>query len=135
MTLLGLRAVRQWALVLLMGGIDEHRGPLLPTALIRARSCELMAAAKGAAEPDAYFSVGLLSISDALAGKPMADVMAELPLAAAVTSALIDRTGPMGAALSAAIACERGELPEHDADLALACYADAVAWTEAQGIV
>lgn len=134
MTLLGLRAVRQWALVLLMGGIGEQRGPLLPTALIRARTCELLATETGRAEPDACFSVGLLSICDALAGRPMADVLAELPLDKSVTEALLERTGPMGAALTAAIACERGELPEQDADLTLACYADAVAWTEAQGL-
>ena len=88
----------------------------------------------GKAEPDACFSVGLLSICDALAGRSMAEVLDELPLDRSVTDALLDRTGPMGAALTAAIACERGELPEHDADLTLACYSDAVAWTEAQGL-
>lgn len=134
MTLLGLRAVRQWALVLLMGGIDEQRGPLLPTALIRARTCELMAIEREAAEPDAYFSVGLLSICDALAGRAMEEVLAELPLDDSVTMALLDHSGPMGMALSRAIACERGELPETAPGMALACYADAVAWTESQGI-
>lgn len=134
MTMLGLRTVRQWALVLLMGGIDEQKGPLLPTALIRARTCELIAIENGAAEPDAYFSVGLLSISDALAGRPMQEVLDELPLDRKICAALIDREGPMGTALEAAITCERGQVPRGSSASALAAYADAVTWAEAQGV-
>lgn len=134
MMLLGPRTVRQWALVLLMSGIGEQRGPLLPTALIRARTAELVAHAMGLGQPDAFFSVGLLSVSDALAGRPLEQVLAELPLDDAVVAALLHHAGPMGQALAGAKACERGELPAADSGLVLACYADAVAWTEAQGL-
>lgn len=133
-TMLGLEAVRQWALVLLVGGIGERRGPLLSTALVRARACELLAHAKGLPFPDAFFSVGLLSVADALSGRALDEIVGELPLADAVTAALIDHAGPMGAALAAAIACERGRLPEQDPGLALACYDDAIAWADALGL-
>jgi EAL and modified HD-GYP domain-containing signal transduction protein len=132
--LLGPRTVRQWALVLLISGVGEHRGPLLTTALARARTCETIAHATGARDPDAWFSVGLLSISDALAGLPLAEVIGELPLADDITSALIRREGPKGAALTAAIACERGELPVDNPGLVLAAYADAVAWADAHAV-
>jgi EAL and modified HD-GYP domain-containing signal transduction protein len=133
--LLGPRAVRQWALVLLLGGIGEQRGPLLATALARARTCELLAAAKGAPDPEAWFSVGLLSVSDVLAGAALERVVADLPLAPDVAAALVHREGPKGAALAGAIACERAELPATDAALTLAAYVEAVAWADAQAAI
>jgi EAL and modified HD-GYP domain-containing signal transduction protein len=133
--LLGPRAIRQWALVLLIGGIGEQRGPLLATALARARTCELIAHAKGAPDAEAWFSVGLLSISDVLAGAPLERIVAELPLAEDVAAALVRREGPKGHALAAAIACERAQLPQTDRALTLAAYADAVAWADAHAVI
>jgi len=129
--LLGPRTVRQWALVLLLSGIGEQRGPVLATALARARTLETLAHVKGAGDPDAWFSVGLLSVSDALAGAPLPEVVERLPLADDVRDALVHRSGPKGAALSAAIACERAELPETDRRLVMTAYADAIAWADA----
>ncbi len=129
--LLGPRTVRQWALVLLLSGIGEHRGPVLATALARARTLETLAHVKGASDPDAWFSVGLLSVSDALAGAPLPEVVEQLPLADDVRDALVHRTGPKGAALDAAIACERAQLPETDPRLVLMAYGDAIAWADA----
>jgi c-di-GMP phosphodiesterase len=133
--LLGPRTVRQWALVLLMGGVGEQRGPLLTVALARARTCEMLAHAKGASDPDAWFSVGLLSVSDVLAGRTMEEVVAELPLDEDIISALLWRHGAKGEALAAAIACERGQIPALDPTLVLAAYADAVAWADAHAVV
>jgi EAL and modified HD-GYP domain-containing signal transduction protein len=130
--LLGPRTVRQWALVLLLSGIGEQRGPLLATALARARTLETVAHAKGARDADAWFSVGLLSVSDVLAGAPLEEVIGQLPLADDVVAALVRREGDKGEALSAAIACERAELPEGaDRGLVLMAYADALAWADA----
>ncbi|WP_027007584.1 EAL and HDOD domain-containing protein [Conexibacter woesei] len=129
--LLGPRTVRQWALVLLLSGIGEQRGPLLATALARARTMELVAPMKGFTDRDAWFSVGLLSVCDALANAPMEQVVRELPLADDVIDALVHREGVKGEALQHAIACERGELPAQDARMFLAAYVDAVAWADA----
>jgi EAL and modified HD-GYP domain-containing signal transduction protein len=43
----------------------------------------------------------------------------------------VHRTGAKGAALTAAIACERAELPETDRRLVLMAYGDAIAWADA----
>jgi c-di-GMP phosphodiesterase len=129
--LLGPRTVRQWALVLLLSGIGEHRGPVLATALARAKTLETLAHVKGAGDPEAWFAVGLLSVSDALAGAPLERVVERLPLADDVRDALVHRTGPKGAALTATIACERAQLPETDRRLVLTAYADAIAWADA----
>jgi EAL and modified HD-GYP domain-containing signal transduction protein len=133
--LLGPPTVRQWALVLLLGGVGEQRGPLLATALTRARTCETVAKAKGAADPDAWFSVGLLSVCDVLAGRAMEEVVAELPLERDVVDALLSRQGAKGEALAAAIACERGDLPAVDEALVMAAYADAVAWADTHAVL
>jgi EAL and modified HD-GYP domain-containing signal transduction protein len=129
--LLGPRTVRQWALVLLLSGIGEHRGPLLTTALARARTMELVAPVQGFVDRDAWFSVGLLSVCDALANAPMEEVVRDLPLADDVIAALVRREGVKGEALTHAIACERGELPARDARIYLMAYGDAVAWADA----
>jgi EAL and modified HD-GYP domain-containing signal transduction protein len=133
--LLGPRTVRQWALVLLLGGVGEQRGPLLSTALARARTCEMIANARGAADPEAWFSVGLLSVSDVIAGRTMEEVVGELPLDEDIVAALLWRHGPKGEALAAAIACERGQIPVLDPTLVMAAYADAVAWADAHAVV
>lgn len=132
--MLGARTVRQWALVLLLGGISEQRGPLLATALTRARTCELTALALGAHDPDAYFSVGLLSVVDVLAGAPLERVVDDLPLADDIVAALLHREGDKGVALAGAVACERGELPTNDPGLLLGCYGEAVGWADAHAV-
>lgn len=133
-TLLGPRKVRQWLLVLLMSGVGEQRGPVLSTALARARTCQLLGEQRGADDAEAWFSVGLLSVADVLAGSSMDAVLAELPLADDVAAALRGGEGPKGEALAAAIACERGELPQHDRALALAAYGDAAMWADAHAM-
>jgi EAL and modified HD-GYP domain-containing signal transduction protein len=131
--MLGARTVRQWALLLLLAGIGEQRGPLVGIALTRARTCELLAEAMGAPDPDAWFSVGLLSVVDVLAGAPMIEVVSQLPLDDEATAALVHHKGPKGDALAAAIACERGALPRTTPpDTALAAYGDAVGWADVQ---
>jgi c-di-GMP phosphodiesterase len=132
-TMLGTRTVRQWALVMLMAGVTEQRGPLLGTALARARTCELVGRELGAGDPGGWFAVGLLSVADVLAGAPLAEVVAQLPLDDETVAALVHHTGPKGRALAGAIACERGELPAEHPDLTLAAYADAVAWADLHG--
>jgi len=132
-TMLGTRTVRQWALVMLMAGVTEQRGPLINTALTRARTCELVGRELGADDPGAWFAVGLLSVADVLAGSPLAEVVAQLPLDDEAVAALVHQTGPKGRALAGAMACERGLLPEDHPSVTLAAYADAVAWADLHG--
>jgi EAL and modified HD-GYP domain-containing signal transduction protein len=134
--LLGPRTVRQWAMLLLLSGIDEKRGPLLVTALSRGRTCEAIARRLGADDVDAYFFTGMLSIVDALLDKPMEEALADLPLAEDVVAALVQRGGGKGRTLKMAEACERGAwdeaaLPGLDAaDLAV-LHVEAITWADA----
>ncbi|HET6510147.1 MAG TPA: HDOD domain-containing protein [Baekduia sp.] len=129
-TMLGARTVRQWAMLLVLGGISVDCDELVPTALSRAHTLSRLAQRRGD-DTDVAFSVGLLSVADALLGVPMADALDGLPLDDAVVAALLDREGPDGAALTAVLDFEWGTAPAdpdlHDA--VGACYAEALRWS------
>jgi EAL and modified HD-GYP domain-containing signal transduction protein len=134
--LLGPRTVRQWAMLLLLSGIDERRGPLLVTALSRGRTCEAIARRLGADDTDAYFFTGMLSIVDALLDRPMEEAVAGLPLAEDVVAALVHRAGGKGRTLKMAEACERGAwdeaaLPNLDAAELAVLHVEAITWADA----
>jgi EAL and modified HD-GYP domain-containing signal transduction protein len=133
--LLGPRTVRQWAMLLLLSGIDEKRGPLLITALSRGRTCEAIASRLGADDANAYFFTGMLSVVDAMLDLPMDEAIRDLPLSEDVVAALVDRAGGKGRTLTMAEACERGAwddaaLPSLDAaDLAV-LHVEALTWAD-----
>jgi EAL and modified HD-GYP domain-containing signal transduction protein len=134
--LLGPRTVRQWAMLLLLSGIDEKRGPLLITALSRGRTCEAIARRLGADDTDAYFFTGMLSVVDALLDLPMDDAIGDLPLSEDVVAALVDRAGGKGRTLTMAEACERGAwdeaaLPSLDAGELAVLHVEALTWADA----
>jgi c-di-GMP phosphodiesterase len=130
-TMLGPRTVRQWAMLLVLGGITTDCDELVPTALSRARTLSRLAERRGG-EPDVAFSVGLLSVADAMLGVTMEDALDGLPLVDAVTDALLHRAGPDGAALTTVLDFEWRTNPVGDpgADDALGeCYAEALSWS------
>lgn len=106
--LVGLQRLRTWASLLALGCLTHCPEELLKTAAVRAKMCELLATSRG----DQHFTVGLLSPLDAFAGRPMEEIVAEMPLSDAVKSALLNREGELGAALSCVIAYEQGDWPE-----------------------
>jgi EAL and modified HD-GYP domain-containing signal transduction protein len=133
--LLGPRTVRQWAMLLLLSGIDEKRGPLLITALSRGRTCEAIARRLGADDADAYFFTGMLSVVDALLDQPMDEAIRDLPLSEDVVAALVDRAGGKGRTLTMAEACERGAwddaaLPSLDASQLAVLHVEALTWAD-----
>ena len=133
--LLGPRTVRQWAMLLLLSGIDEKRGPLLITALSRGRTCEAIARRLGADDAEAYFFTGMLSVVDALLDQPMDEAIRDLPLSEDVVAALVDRAGGKGRTLTMAEACERGAwddaaLPSLDAGELAVLHVEALTWAD-----
>ncbi|WP_027007583.1 EAL and HDOD domain-containing protein [Conexibacter woesei] len=133
--LLGPRTVRQWAMLLLLSGIDEKRGPLLITALSRGRTCEAIARRLGADDANAYFFTGMLSVVDAMLDQPMDEAVRDLPLSEDVVAALVDRAGGKGRTLTMAEACERGAwddaaLPSLDAGELAVLHVEALTWAD-----
>jgi EAL and modified HD-GYP domain-containing signal transduction protein len=80
------------------------------------------------------FTIGLLSLADALLDAPLERVVAELPLADEVVDALLLREGPAGAILDAVTSYEIGRFGaqsvlEHG-DGAGAAYLEALRWAQ-----
>jgi c-di-GMP-related signal transduction protein len=115
LTLLGTKAVRRWATLIALSGVQDASHELTVTALLRARLCELIGRARHTGSPtdtapEAFFTVGLLSVVDAIMQAPLPQILDALPLAEEVQAALVERRGPLGDALQAVTAYERGDL-------------------------
>jgi EAL and modified HD-GYP domain-containing signal transduction protein len=132
--MLGARGVSRWAMMVALTGGTAAPTELSLMALTRARMCELLAAGRDDVAADEMFTIGLLSLADALLDAPLERVVAELPLADRVVDALLLREGPAGAILDAVTSYEIGSFGaqsvlEHG-EGAGAAYLDALRWAQ-----
>jgi hypothetical protein len=109
LVMLGLRNVRQLALAVTLHSVTSVAPELTLTALVRARHCELLAAALGL-RSDVAFTVGLLSLVGTFTGRPAEDALASLPLTTEVVNAIARQSGLLGDVLAAVLCCERGRI-------------------------
>ncbi len=134
--LLGTRSVRQWAVALVLSGLEHRPHALLSTALVRARTCELVLTSYDRDSAAHGFTAGLFSLLDAILAAPMETILGELPLAPQVRAAIMRNEGVAGKVLEKAIAFERGEfdapcLAGHARNALTIAYSDAVQWADA----
>jgi c-di-GMP-related signal transduction protein len=130
--MLGSRGVSRWALLVALTGGPSTPRELSVMGLTRARMCELLGSDREDVASDQLFTVGLLSVADALLEVPLETIVDELPLADEVGAALLRRDGPAGAILDAVVSYERGEfdaasLQSHSRGIATS-YRDALGW-------
>ena len=130
--MLGSRGVSRWALLVALTGGPNTPRELSVMGLTRARMCELLGADLGDVAGDQLFTVGLLSVADALLEVPLETIVEELPLADEVSAALLRRDGPAGAILKAVVSYEQGDfdvatLRSHAPGIA-SSYRDALGW-------
>ncbi|MBL8258830.1 MAG: HDOD domain-containing protein [Candidatus Competibacteraceae bacterium] len=105
--LLGTRNVRIWATLISLANLDQHRSDLITIALERAKMCELLAEATGIKQKESGYTVGLLSVLDAITQAPMELVLKTLPLEEEINEALLHHQGLLGRILACALAYER----------------------------
>jgi EAL and modified HD-GYP domain-containing signal transduction protein len=135
--MLGMKAVRRWATLIALSADVDKPHELTVTALLRGRLCELIGRQRPAETvgADAFFTVGVFSVVDAMMDAPLERVLDALPLATETRAALLDHAGPMGDALAAAIAYERGDLATVEQRLpgvpVAELYLHAVHWADA----
>ncbi len=101
---------------MVLAQVVDRPGHLLALGLQRARTCELLAGHLRSASPNRCFTVGLLSVLDALVNQPLLELLAYLPLDERINRALLHGEGAEGRLISAVTAHERGDF---DACLAL----------------
>src|SRR5262249_38108716 len=107
--LAGIRRIQQWASVLLFSSIESKPRELFITAAIRARMCERLADSDDDMRRSTFFTVGLLSVLDAVLDVSIHEAVETLSLSDEICQALIHKTGSMGSVLQAVIAYERSD--------------------------
>lgn len=139
--LVGLATIRQWTALILVARLGGHDArELLATAMVRARMSQLLAVRLSGVpaelRPEQAFTVGLLSVLDALLERPMEDILDGLPLGYPLMAALAAREGPLGALLSLVADYDSGAWDRLPADIDASelrrSYLEAVRWSEEQ---
>jgi c-di-GMP-related signal transduction protein len=115
--LLGSREIRRWASVMALTGITgDEPGELLAEALLRGRTCELLAPEVDLAHRASdLFMMGLFSLLDAILEIPLDEILENLPLEEDVKMALLGEPGPLRSVFDLAVnylAGEWGSIPE-----------------------
>ncbi len=137
--LLGVDQIRKWAAVWALAGLNESGTPETVTvALLRARCAEVLASALGSKErAEVFFLLGLCSLLDVIVGRPMNELLKEMPLPGSTKDALLGNKNDERSLLNAVVAYENGQWD--DAGAALApfglkdsalpnAYAEALKW-------
>lgn len=110
LTYLGETPLRRWGRVPVAAGLGEDRpSEIVVTALVRARLCEEIGKLEDRARTDTYFLTGLLSLIDAMLGKPAVACLYELPIDDSIRRAILGEDNPLGRALKTAMAFERAD--------------------------
>jgi len=122
---LGRSQLQRWVQILLYSGPEgnvELNSPLLQLATTRGHLLELMTLTVrpgDVAGANTAFTVGILSLMDALFDVPMRTILDKVEISREVRTALLERGGDYGAMLSVAEGLERAE-PGRDMAAALA---------------
>jgi c-di-GMP-related signal transduction protein len=111
LAMLGERDVRKWvSLVAVAAMAGDNPGELMTVPLVRGRFCELLAPVAGMSEhSDDLFLMGLLSVMDAILGRPLRSILASLPVRQEIKDALLEKSGPFRGILDIALAHESGD--------------------------
>jgi EAL and modified HD-GYP domain-containing signal transduction protein len=128
--LIGLREFSKWITLVALTSTTGRPSELVLVALIRARASEVLAAHVGA-DPDAAFTVGLMSMLEALFEHPMLELLEGMPLTTEIKTAVIERSGVLGDILSAVVSREQDDVPEKirfDAGAVNRAWLDALGW-------
>lgn len=108
--LLGWNNIRSIATLMVLSSIEDKPFELIKTGLVRAKMCELLSSDSHPGETETFYTVGLLSIIDALMDCTIEDAMKQLPLSKHITDALTYKTGELGNLLQDVINYIRGDL-------------------------
>jgi EAL and modified HD-GYP domain-containing signal transduction protein len=111
--LIGLSEFSKWVTLVGLGAASQKPNEVLITALVRAKTCELVAnAGNDGALGGTAFMVGLFSLLDAMMDQPLEEVLEDLPVSDVLRAALLYQAGTEGEILAAVLDYERGLPPE-----------------------
>ena len=108
--LMGLKQIRAWATLFAMS--SNYKGPdeLLNLGLMRANLCQNLSKSIGMGAPETAYTVGLLSVLDALMSMTMTELLQQIPLPDVIKHAIVQQQGDYGEILAFAIKMEQGSI-------------------------
>ncbi|QEP43953.1 HDOD domain-containing protein [Ectothiorhodospiraceae bacterium BW-2] len=113
LSLLGLKAVRNWVSLIMLSHVDDKPPELLKIAIFRARLCEQIGKLVIPNQIAQCFTVGLFSLLEAMMDQPLKELLQELPLANDIKLALLDpRVNLQGNILQLVVLYESGRWAE-----------------------
>jgi c-di-GMP-related signal transduction protein len=144
LSILGEKGIRKWASILLMAGLGEDKPQeQIVSSLVRAKFCELLTSVPRWQEQGAsLFLVGLFSQLDAIVGRPLPELLMELPLQEEISDSILGQ-GELSIALDLIKALELGKWSEinhlsNEMDIEESSlqniYFEAVQWASLLGI-
>jgi len=130
---LGTQVIQKWTTLLVLSRVEDKPAELMVTAVVRAKMCEILAKAVEYEHEDTCFTVGLLSVLEALLDMPMEKVLAMLTLTDEVNQALLRFDGVPGKLLKVTQQYEFGDwqqldYPELEEDIIMDAYLQSIAW-------
>ncbi len=136
---IGENEVRRWLSIFLSSKLSADRpSELMVSACLRAKTCENIAKAVNMPESaSTVFFMGILSYMDAMLGKPLKEILEELPVVDEIKEALLQGTGELKQFMDAVVALEQSDNTAIDAlaqhfrlpvSTISQCYLDAMAW-------
>lgn len=132
--LLGVNQVRNIATLLALSMTKDADEELIMLGAVRARVASALATSP--AHRGGAFTVGLLSVTDAIYQTPMEELIDDLPVTREIAAALLDGAGELGRLLAIARACEEADVDTLETmlpggvHLARAAYGEAMQWAD-----
>lgn len=111
LTYLGLREVKRWVSLIATAGMGEDKpAELVVSALIRAKFCESIGGKVGMQNREAdLFLMGMFSLMDVILDRPMASILAEIPISEDIKTALLQGKNRLRDVYDAVLAYEKGD--------------------------
>ncbi len=111
LSLLGIRESKKWLSLFALQILGKDKSQeLLAISLIRANSCEMIAPTIGNKNrASEFFLMGLFSMIDALLDQPLADILAKLPLADDIKTALLGEKNHVWDVYELVVSYEKGD--------------------------
>lgn len=100
LVLIGTRELRNWLQLMLLSDLADDSSELFASAVIRAKTCELLAEERGGVSGDKAFTVGLLSSLEEVLGQPLGSLVENMDLDDELRRALVSFDGPAGRLLA-----------------------------------
>lgn len=106
MFILGRKKLASWISMLALSNLSDRPSEMIHMSMTRAKMCELLAEFTGNKPLEPFFTCGLFSALDIMMERDLKDILAPLPLAEDIVSALLEYKGVKGEAVKCVKAYE-----------------------------